>query len=58
MTRHSTKHFKIEQQQRYISLLGCLFGKKGFREVAQVHISQDGSSFKGLYHELINNIID
>ena len=33
-----------------------VFGKKGFAQVAQVHISLDRTVFKGLQQELINSI--
>ena len=35
---------------------GCAFGKKGFPQVAQVHISPDGYVWKSLQQELINSI--
>ena len=36
-----------------MSLLGWLFGKKGFTQ--EVHVSLDESVFKGLHQEVINN---
>ena len=44
-------NFQVER------LWECVFVKKGFAQVAQAHISQDGSVFKGLQQELINSNI-
>ena len=37
-------------------LWGCVFGKKGFAQVARIHISLDEPIFKGLQKELINSL--
>ena len=57
MTSDSTTTFQVEYSSRYVlSLSGCLFDKRRLKSRGTGHISLEGSVFKCLHQEVINNI--